>query len=445
MLLKIVQSSFRSIYSAELLRTVNLKPINKCRYGTRWTSRKPVAIVNEDEFFDTNDTEKTVTNVPRKTQSHRKKFNQQKSNKQKKEEDEATEVESETDSIKSKYKTLKADDKLISSLMIQVKARNKKEKNQLMLLEGFRLLEDALQAGVKPKVIFFSRLSDVLKLQLPQEVLLYKIPYRTIQLWSNLTTSPGIVGIFDIPDMSDKQPAEDAIPLTIICDNIREPGNLGAIVRCAAAVGCEKLLLMKGCVDLWDSKVLRSAVGAHFRLPILTNLLWDDIPTLISNESRLFLADNNITYENEWNKCTVNPESDKSTSNEVGNNDINKDDADVNINEMSEDNDAIDQVINQTKANKPTTKTKLLIKRLVSQLPVVPYYSLDYTQRETVLIISGETESVSLESYKLLKARNCIRVNVPLTNGVDSLNVGAALGIVTYEMKKQFITRKVDE
>lgn len=78
--------------------------------------------------------------------------------------------------------------------MIQVKTRNRREKNQLMLLEGLRLMEDALQAGIKPKVIFFSRLSDVLKLQLPQEALLYKIPYRTIQLWSNLTTSPGIFG-----------------------------------------------------------------------------------------------------------------------------------------------------------------------------------------------------------------------------------------------------------
>lgn len=53
-------------------------------------------------------------------------------------------------------------------------------------------------------------------------------------------------GIFEIPEINDKEPANDAIPLTIICDNVREPGNLGTIVRAAAAVGCEKLLLMKG-------------------------------------------------------------------------------------------------------------------------------------------------------------------------------------------------------
>ena len=78
--------------------------------------------------------------------------------------------------------------------MIDIKTKKKREKNRQMLLEGFRLIEDAIQAGIVAKVIFFSRLSDVLPLSLPKEVKLYKIPYRTIQLWSNLITSPGIIG-----------------------------------------------------------------------------------------------------------------------------------------------------------------------------------------------------------------------------------------------------------
>lgn len=78
--------------------------------------------------------------------------------------------------------------------MIDIKTRKKRAKNGQMLLEGFRLIEDAIRAGIVPKVIFFSRLSDILPLSFPKEVQLYKIPYRTIQLWSNLTTSPGIIG-----------------------------------------------------------------------------------------------------------------------------------------------------------------------------------------------------------------------------------------------------------
>lgn len=78
--------------------------------------------------------------------------------------------------------------------MVDIKTKKKREKNRLMLLEGFRLIKDAIQAGVVPRMIFFNRLSEIQSLSFPEEVKLYKIPYRTIQLWSNLTTSPGIIG-----------------------------------------------------------------------------------------------------------------------------------------------------------------------------------------------------------------------------------------------------------
>lgn len=439
MLLNIVQLSRSAIHGAKLLGTVNLRSTIGCKYSTKWISRKPVAIVNEHELFDTDDTTKADE---QRTKTHRKR---PRGSKREKKEDKKKQTENEVEGgtdTKKKYIALDADDKLISSLMIDVKTKKKREKNGQMLLEGSRLIEDAIRAGTVPKAIFFSRLSDVLPLSLPQEVKLYKIPYRTIQLWSNLTTSPGIIGIFEIPDVDAKEPAENAIPLTIICDNVREPGNLGTIVRAAAAVGCEKLLLMKGCVDLWEPKVLRSAIGAHFRLPIFTSLSWDEIPTLISNESAIFLADNNVAYENDLRDCTDNSES--SPDIEFDDDCIKQDNLDASNDQIIEDN-TINQLISQTKGYKSTAKTKLLVKKIISQLPVKPYFELNFTQREIVLVIGGETEGVSLESCKLLRARNCTRVNIPLTNGIDSLNVGVAVGIVTFEMKRQFVTRKIDD
>jgi len=189
---------------------------------------------------------------------------------------------------------------------------------------------------------------------------------------------------------------------------------------------------------------LRSAVGAHFRLPIFTSVSWDEIPTLISNESAFFLADNSITYENNSRDYSINPDPDVGPFMEINDNYMKKDNVDTNNDQIIED-DTINQLISQTKTYKPTAKNKLLVKKLISQLPIKPYYALDFTERETVLVIGGETEGISLESCKLLRARNCTRVNIPLTNGVDSLNVGVAVGIVTFEMKRQFVTRKIDE
>jgi len=82
--------------------------------------------------------------------------------------------------------------------MLKIKTKKLREKNNMILLEGFRLIKDAINAQLMPKIVFFNRVSDILPLSLPKEVKLYKIPYRTIQLWSNLTTSPGILGKYFI-------------------------------------------------------------------------------------------------------------------------------------------------------------------------------------------------------------------------------------------------------
>lgn len=456
MLLSTVQLSIKSLCGVNFLRSINVRSEIKCRY-TRWASRTPIAIVNEHDLFDTDNTadnmettKPTETKIQEKVLKTRKERTKAQKGKEKKKKENKNEVkEAVTTYTEKGYTCLKPNDKLVNSLMIDVKTRNRREKNNSMLLEGFRLIKDAVQAGTKPKAIFFSRLSDVLPLSLPKEVKLYKVPYRTIQLWSNLTTSPGILGIFEIPDVAVKQPIDDAIPLTIICDNIREPGNLGTIVRAAAAVGCEKLLLMKGCTDLWDSKVLRSAVGAHFRIPIHTSVEWNEIPTLISNESMIFLADNNIAYENELKNNTVNPESEVSNASIEADDNVKQINYDANSDQIVESNNpienTIDELVDQTKSHKPTAKTKSLVKKLISQLPVEPYYTLDFTKKEIVLVIGGETEGVSLESCKLLHERNCIRVNVPLTNSIESLNVGVAVGIVTFEMKRQFVTQNIND
>ncbi|KAL0112560.1 hypothetical protein PUN28_012109 [Cardiocondyla obscurior] len=242
MLLSIVQLSLRSVRGTKLLKPAGLRSTIKCEYGTKWTSRKPVAIVNEDELFDSDDEmSRDDKQSVFKTLRRRSRAKTREKN----------EVVEKTDEIRVsstgiKYVALDANNKFISSLMIDIKTKKNREKSGQILLEGFRLIQDAIQAGLTPKIIFFSRISDIQLLSLSEEVELYKIPYRTIQLWSNLTTSPGIMGIFKIPDMAARNVPENAIPLTIICDNIREPGNLGTIIRAAAAVGCEKLILMKG-------------------------------------------------------------------------------------------------------------------------------------------------------------------------------------------------------
>lgn len=87
--------------------------------------------------------------------------------------------------------------------MIDIKNKKRRNKNSSILLEGKRLIQDALNAGVKPKSIFFSQKRVLEDLCLPEELrdlpvsktIFYKAPYKMIQLFSETETSQGIMGI----------------------------------------------------------------------------------------------------------------------------------------------------------------------------------------------------------------------------------------------------------
>lgn len=95
------------------------------------------------------------------------------------------------------YTKMDDNDVRISTIMVEVKSRSDKLKKKLMLLEGKRLIKEALEANCKLEYLLFSRLKDVeyLRPSFPHTgVKLYKMPYKDMQMWSNLTTNPGIMG-----------------------------------------------------------------------------------------------------------------------------------------------------------------------------------------------------------------------------------------------------------
>ncbi|RZB40471.1 RNA methyltransferase-like protein 1 [Asbolus verrucosus] len=290
------------------------------------------------------------------------------------------------------YTKMGNNDRRVGTILTEIKSKKEKNKKDLILLEGKRLIKDALQSGCHLKYILFSRKNEIeyLKPFLPKVgVHLYKMPYKEMQMWSDLTTNPGIMGIFKIPNIDDFK-RKEALPFTVICDNIREPGNLGTILRICAAVGCDKVILTKGCVNLWDTKVLRSSVGAHFKLRIQRNQEWHKIEEEIDASSNIFIADNRIISDSDGN---------------------------------TED-----------------------LGTIMEQIPVLPYYGIDFKSfKHTILIVGGETLGISKNSYEIALKMSGMRLNIPLSNDVESLNVGAALGIIAFEFRKQLMQTFVNK
>merc|ERR1719452_243229 len=99
--------------------------------------------------------------------------------------------------------------------------------------------------GLSPSLVVFSREKLLWQLDLPTDTStrLYHIPYKNIKMWTDLTTSPGIMAAFSKEEVVNKVVAKSPLPLTLVCDNIRQPDNLGAVMRVAAAAGAKQVLL----------------------------------------------------------------------------------------------------------------------------------------------------------------------------------------------------------
>lgn len=154
--------------------------------------------------------------------------------------------------------------KLAHALQTQAKTRRKEGK---MALEGVRLVRDALERGLTPEFILYDPdAADIDAIVGATHALpLHAVTPDIIRHVSSTETPQGIVGVFPI--------IAPALPETpervLILDNLRDPGNLGTILRTTAAAGVEMVLLSPGCADAYNPKALRGGMGAHFRIPIL--------------------------------------------------------------------------------------------------------------------------------------------------------------------------------
>jgi TrmH family RNA methyltransferase len=137
-------------------------------------------------------------------------------------------------------------------------------------LEGDHLCRAALARGVQPALAVFSESSW----SVGESAWVQPAGKRVViadALFAGLSAleSPARMGfVVDLPPAPALQP--DAC--TVILDRVQDAGNVGAILRCAAAFGFTQVLAIKGTAALWSPKVLRSGMGAHFGLCLIESL-----------------------------------------------------------------------------------------------------------------------------------------------------------------------------
>jgi len=158
------------------------------------------------------------------------------------------------------------------------------------LAEGVRLVEEALAAGWPFRfVLYGSQLSERGRLLVEKlaglSVDVEQVDDALLESVSETETSQGILAVLELTNL----PLPNLPTFLLIPDQIRDPGNLGTLIRSAAAAGVQAVLIPPETVDAFSPKVVRAGMGAHFRLPVYS-LGWDEIRARVTG-CAVFLAD----------------------------------------------------------------------------------------------------------------------------------------------------------
>ena len=162
--------------------------------------------------------------------------------------------------------------KRVRSLLGSAKAR--KESGRFVL-EGARLCADAVDSGVTVEAAFLTERAEQ---TYPEQTRAVRQAAETVyEIPENLATYIGDTqhpqGVFCICVPPPAHLSAESLPKTgrfLVLENVRDPGNLGTIIRTAEAFGIDGLLLSAECCELFSPKVLRGSMGGALRLPVAT-------------------------------------------------------------------------------------------------------------------------------------------------------------------------------
>jgi RNA methyltransferase, TrmH family len=152
----------------------------------------------------------------------------------------------------------------------------------LVGIEGPKLIEEALRAGLRVKTIFVAQGSDRIsdraseqmleKLSLPRETEILQLPKKLLDQALATETPQSIAALIEPPQWSWEQllgSRRDSVALIIILAGLQDPGNLGTILRSAEAFGATGVVSLPGTVSAWNSKAVRASAGSVFRVPLI--------------------------------------------------------------------------------------------------------------------------------------------------------------------------------
>ncbi len=160
--------------------------------------------------------------------------------------------------------------------------RRERYRAREFLVEGVRLVEEAVkkkaplaEAFISPELELDPRAQALVRSLEEMGIPVYVVAEKILSSIAETQTPQGMVAVCGFVELP-LEPSRS--PLYLVLDAVRDPGNVGAILRTACAAGVDCAFFTKGTADAWSPKVVRSAMGAHFALPIRYLPSFDELP-----------------------------------------------------------------------------------------------------------------------------------------------------------------------
>lgn len=158
--------------------------------------------------------------------------------------------------------------KEIRALQGRAKARKEAE---AYVIEGVRLAEEAWAAEVRPQLALYTenlsaRGHALIGKMASNKVVCEEIPEHVMEAASDMRSSQGILLVLPLRPLTQPK----TLDLVLIADKVSNPGNMGTLLRSAAAAGTQAVWVTPGSVDVFSPKVVRGGMGAHFNVSIKT-------------------------------------------------------------------------------------------------------------------------------------------------------------------------------
>ena len=169
------------------------------------------------------------------------------------------------------------------TLARDLRRRRARERQALFVAEGVRAVEELLRsplairgALVSPQLGETPRGQSLLGALAARDVSILEVSAGDFATAAETDSPQGVLAIGAVPASSWEATPLPASARVLLLDGIQDPGNAGTILRTAAALGVHLTLALPGTVDLWNAKVVRSAMGALFSHPT-ASCTWDEL------------------------------------------------------------------------------------------------------------------------------------------------------------------------